>query len=70
LGVGLELNRRSLLAAPFRLFAPDADWPQRTVAVSPRIGITRAEELPWRYCAEGSRCLSRALPQAVRAPAA
>ena len=70
LGVGLELNRRSLLAAPFRLLAPDAAFSQRTVAVAPRIGINRAEELPWRYCAEGSRYLSRALPQAARAPAA
>ena len=29
------------------------------VAASRRIGITKATELPWRFCAVGSRCLSR-----------
>ncbi|MDQ3572699.1 MAG: DNA-3-methyladenine glycosylase [Actinomycetota bacterium] len=57
LGVGLELNRRSLLTPPFELRGPSE--PLETVAVAPRIGITRATELPWRFCAAGSRYLSR-----------
>ena len=67
LGVGLGLNGRSLRAAPFELRAADpADRPE-VVAVAPRIGITRAVEIPWRYCAERSRYLSRPLPRAAAA---
>jgi DNA-3-methyladenine glycosylase len=70
LDVGLELNRHSLSAPPFRIHAPDRAWSAPTVGVAPRIGITRAEELPWRYCAEGSPYLSRPIPGAARAEAA
>jgi DNA-3-methyladenine glycosylase len=69
LGVGLELNRHSLLAPPFRLHAPDPDWSAATVSVAPRIGITQAVELPWRFCAAGSEHLSRPLPPAAEAAA-
>jgi DNA-3-methyladenine glycosylase len=48
---GLGLDRR-----PFELLA--ADGPAEVVS-SPRIGITRAAELPWRYTEAGSRFLSR-----------
>lgn len=34
-------------------------WTDVPVAVSKRIGITKATELEWRFCAVGSRCLSR-----------
>lgn len=65
LGVGLELNERSLSVPPFELRAPAAGGPRETVAVAPRIGITRAEELPWRYLAPDSRHLSRPVPRAL-----
>jgi DNA-3-methyladenine glycosylase len=50
---GLALDR-----PPFRL-EERREVPQ--IATGPRIGITRATELPWRYGLEGSPFLSRVL---------
>jgi DNA-3-methyladenine glycosylase len=63
LGVGLDLNGADLCAPPFEL-RPPADGHRAEVVTSTRIGITKAAELPWRYCAAGSRFVSRPWPTA------
>jgi len=60
LGVGLEHNDAELDRDPFLLLAPDRERPE--VVTGPRIGITKAVERPWRFCAAGSRFLSRPWP--------
>jgi len=64
LEVGLGLNGASLLKAPFRLHPP-AHPEAIEVVAGPRIGITKAVELPWRYCAARNRHVSRPRPIAA-----
>jgi DNA-3-methyladenine glycosylase len=59
LGIGLDSNGAPLTRAPFELHGPARDATQVDVVTGPRIGITRGVELPWRFCASGSRFLSR-----------
>jgi DNA-3-methyladenine glycosylase len=61
LGVGLAENDTDLLADPFFLTGPEAGE-RPTVVVGPRIGITKAVANPWRFCAAGSRFVSRPRP--------
>ncbi|MGH2955682.1 MAG: DNA-3-methyladenine glycosylase [Solirubrobacterales bacterium] len=63
LGVGLGLNGAPLDAPPFELRPPSRAWSSRELVTSTRIGITKAAELPWRYCAAGSRFVSRPWPR-------
>jgi DNA-3-methyladenine glycosylase len=62
LGVDLSLNGADLFRRPFELSEPDSAWPETEITASPRIGITKAAELPWRYCVSGSRFVSRPWP--------
>ena len=62
LGVGLEDNGVSLSAPPFAVTEPESEWRGVEVAVGPRIGISKAVEYPCRFCAAGSRFVSRPWP--------
>ena len=70
LGVGLELNGADLTQAPFAISAPGPEWSGVEVVTGPRIGITKAVDYPWRYCAAGSRFVSRPWPRTATAEAA
>jgi DNA-3-methyladenine glycosylase len=61
LGVGLEHNGADLTREPFRLLARDPGWKGEIVA-GPRVGITKAVDLPWRFSLAGSRYVSRPRP--------
>ncbi len=56
LGIGAAHDGLPLDRPPFALLAAGEDV---GVARGPRIGITRAADLPWRYGLAGSRFLSR-----------
>jgi DNA-3-methyladenine glycosylase len=60
LGIGLEHNDIELDRDPFLLVGPDGEPP--AVVTGPRIGITKAVERPWRFCAASSRFVSRPWP--------
>jgi DNA-3-methyladenine glycosylase len=58
LGITRDHDGLPLDEPPFELLARDVDLP---IVVGPRVGITRAAEVPWRYGLEGSRFISRPL---------
>ncbi|MGN6274593.1 MAG: DNA-3-methyladenine glycosylase [Solirubrobacterales bacterium] len=60
LGIDLGDNEADLTQDPFLLAPPEGAPPE--VVTGPRIGITKAVERPWRFCAAGSRFVSRPKP--------
>jgi DNA-3-methyladenine glycosylase len=62
LGVGLMLNGAPLDEPPFQINAPAGAWDGAEIVTDRRIGITKAADLPWRYCARDSRYVSRPWP--------
>ena len=58
LGITLAHDGLALDRPPFRLLPPSAP---REVATGVRVGITKAEDRPWRYAFRGSPYVSRPL---------
>ncbi|MFZ0722718.1 MAG: DNA-3-methyladenine glycosylase [Xanthobacteraceae bacterium] len=56
LGITRANNGLALDRPPFELFARQGE---EEVVAGPRIGLTKAVELPWRYGEKGSRFLSK-----------
>ena len=57
LGITGAHNGLALNQSPFELRTAKAEF---EIAIGPRIGITKAADVPWRYGQKGSRFLSRA----------
>ncbi len=66
LDIELDLNGSDLLGGPIAIEPPRLGWEAPELLVGPRIGITKAAELPWRFCAAGSRSVSRPWPKGLR----
>jgi DNA-3-methyladenine glycosylase len=64
LGVDLSDNEADLSREPFLITAPEGDRPP--IVESPRIGITKAVDRPWRFSADGNRFVSRPWPSRPR----
>jgi DNA-3-methyladenine glycosylase len=62
LGVTLRENGSSLQDGPVRIEPRADDWSQPLVVVGARVGISRAVELPWRFCVAGNPHVSRPRP--------
>jgi DNA-3-methyladenine glycosylase len=69
LAIGLELNESDLVDGPVRIAPRPPGWEDVGIVTGTRIGITKAAELEWRFCATGSRSVSRPWPPALRAVA-
>jgi DNA-3-methyladenine glycosylase len=64
LGIGLEQNGADLTRDPFRVLGPEPGR-RAEVLTGPRVGISKAVERPWRFCAAGNPHVSRPQPGAV-----
>lgn len=62
LAVSQEFDGLSLFSAPFRLSAGSSAV---EVCRGPRVGISKAVDLPWRFGARGSGFLSRSFPDST-----
>ena len=65
LGIELSQNGTSLLDGPVTIRLGESRRRQAQVVVGTRIGITKAVELRWRFCAAGNPHVSRPRPAAL-----
>jgi DNA-3-methyladenine glycosylase len=63
LGVELADNGGDLVAGAVRIEPPPKERRPPTIVAGPRVGITKATDLPWRFCAADHRCVSRPHPR-------
>jgi DNA-3-methyladenine glycosylase len=69
LGVSLADNGSDLASGPIRIFERVADWHgSDEIVTDTRIGISRAIELPWRFCVLGSAHVSKPWPVVATLP--
>jgi DNA-3-methyladenine glycosylase len=66
LGIGLSLNGTSLVDGPIELLTREPGSRTPRVVAGERIGITKAVELPWRFCDADSPHVSRPWPASMR----
>lgn len=64
LGVELRHNATDLARGPVRIHARGTANSRVTVLAGKRVGITKAVELPWRFCVAGNPHVSRPRPPA------
>ena len=70
LGIWLDLDGTSLIDGPITIEPRPADAREPEIVIGERVGITKAADLPWRFCDATSRHVSRPLPAAMRRAAA
>lgn len=66
LAIELDLNGTHVTDGPLRVGPRPPGWEDVEVVSGVRVGITKAVELEWRFCAVGSRSVSRPWPPGLR----
>jgi DNA-3-methyladenine glycosylase len=62
LGITLEANGGDLASGPVRILTRGEGWGDPVIVAGPRVGISRAVDLPWRFCVAGDPNVSRPRP--------
>jgi DNA-3-methyladenine glycosylase len=66
LGIDLDLNDTNLYEGPVLIHPREDGFKDPTLIAGPRIGITKAVDLPWRFSAAGSRYVSKPWPPELK----